>query len=198
VTFTVERVDSWEGNGLALRGTFEPGALYTVTLAGELTSERGDALARDITRTVQFPEREPALSFANEGRYLSPRGALLVPVSSVNLPYCEVSLAPVFANNLVQLAHRDAGNLYYSGWLVDQLAGRATTISNAIFQTPNQVAETRVDLRSLAGAEPRGVYWMTIDHENVNGDSRLVVITDLGLAARVSAEGGAGVGQLPA
>lgn len=189
VTFTVERVDSWEGNGLALRGTFEPGALYTVTLAGELTSERGDALARDITRTVQFPEREPALSFANEGRYLSPRGALLVPVSSVNLPYCEVSLAPVFANNLVQLAHRDAGNLYYSGWLVDQLAGRATTISNAIFQTPNQVAETRVDLRSLAGAEPRGVYWMTIDHENVNGDSRLVVITDLGLAARVSAEG---------
>lgn len=189
VNFTVDRVDSWEGNGLALRGAFEPGALYTVTLSGDLTSERGDALARNITRTVQFPQRRAALSFANEGRYLSPRGALLVPVSSVNLPYCSVSLAPVFANNLVQLAHRDAGNMYYYGELVEQLSGRSTTISNAIFQTPNRVAETRVDLRALAGPEPRGVYWMTIGHEKVNGDGRLVVITDLGLAARVSAEG---------
>lgn len=186
VRFTVERLDSWQGSGLTLSGDFEPGAVYTVTLAPGLTAENGNALGETIRRVVQMPNRPAALSFANEGRYLSPRGKLLVPVMSMNLDHCEVQLAPVFANNLVQLAHRDAGSYSFYGALTEQLEGRAHYVSNAIFASPNQVAETRLDLRALAGPEPRGVYWLSIGHDKVNGDSRLVVVTDLGLVARVS------------
>lgn len=186
VRFTAERLDSWEGNGLTLTGDFEPGAVYTVTLAAGLTAENGSALGESLTRTVQMPNRPPALGFANEGRYLSPRGPLLVPVQSMNLTYCEVSLTPVFANNLVQLAHRDASSYAYYGALTEYLAGETVYASNAIFASPNQVAQTRLDLRTLAGPEPRGVYWLTIGHEKANGDGRLVVVTDLGLAARVA------------
>lgn len=117
-----------------------------------------------------MPNRPAAISFANEGRYLSPRGKLLVPVMSMNLDHCEVYLAPVFANNLVQLAHRDAGSYSYYGALTEQLEGRAYYAKNAIFSsTPNRVAETRLDLRALAGPEPRGVYWLSIGHDKVNG-----------------------------
>ena len=186
VRFTVERLDSWYGSGLTLTGDFEPGAVYTVTVAPGLTAENGSALGESISRVVQMPNRPAALSFANEGRYLSPRGKLLVPVQSMNLTYCNVALTPVFANNLVQLAHRDGDPYSHYTGLTEHLEGDTRYVSNTIYASPNQVAETRLDLRTLAGAEPRGVYWLGVDHDKVNGDGRLVVVTDLGLAARVS------------
>ena len=189
VAFNAEVLDSWRGNGVRLTGDFKPGAVYTVTLSPGLTAENGSVLARDIARTVQFPNRPSSLSFATTGRYLSPRGNLRVPVSAVNLESFEISLQPVFANNLVQLAHRDAQSYAYYGGLIERLAGTAVTRTNTIVSAPNQEARVQVNLRDFAGPEPRGVYWMAMGSEKGGSDERLIVITDLGLAARVAPGG---------
>lgn len=189
VKFTAERLEWWQGSGVSLVGDFQPGALYTVTVSGELASESGTALGDPVTRTVQFPNRPPALSFAREGRYLSPRGRLLVPVSVMNVDGFTARLAPVFPNNLVQLAQRDAGSIAYYGDLEANLVGEERTLSNTVSAALNQSLEHRIDLRALAGSEPRGVYWMSVEHPKAGWEGRLIVVTDLGLAARVAPEG---------
>ena len=187
VKFVAEPLDSWRGGGAKLTGDFKPGAVYTVTIRAGLKNEMGTALPKDIVRTVQFPNRPPSLSFASSGRYLSPRGKLLVPVSTMNLRECEISISPVFANNLVQLAHRDAGTLHsYYGELTDQLIGRGATQTNMVAGKVNEETKLRVNLRDLVHGEPHGVYWMEVHADKTSGDKQLVVITDIGIAAHVA------------
>ncbi len=184
VTFTVSLLDGWRGSGLRINGRFKAGGLYTVTLKAGLAAESGTVLDRDITRVVQFPDRPADLAIEVSGRYLSPRGTLQVPVTAVNLKSCEVSLQPVFGNNLVQLAHRDAGTQDYYGTLTDRLSGTPVVQTNLLSAPRNEDARLLVQLRDLAGPEPRGVYWMDVRGDPQGGDGRLLVVTDLGLVAR--------------
>ena len=188
VKFTVEPLPSWWGSGFRLVGAFKPGALYTVTIKEGLTSESGARLRQAVSRTVQFPDRPAGVSIATSGRYLSPKGTLQIPLSAVNLKSCVVSLQPVFANNLVQLAHRDAGNQYSYGYLVDRLAGAAVVQTNHFNGKRNEETRVLVNLRELTGGEPRGVYWLETYGDPQGSDRGLLVVTDLGLAARVAAD----------
>lgn len=186
VTYSVERLENWWRSGLELTGDFKPGVSYVVTLKKGLKSEGESALRQDISRTVQLPDRSPAVRIPSEGRYLSPRGNLLIPVSAVNLESCVVSVAPVFANNLVQLAHRDARSYDYYDTLVRDLLGARISETNHPVARRNEAAKMVVNLRDVTGAEPRGVYWMELDGQPLGGASELLVVTDLGLAARVA------------
>lgn len=190
VKYTVEPMDWWRAGGLQLVGAFKPGGVYAVTLKAGMKSETGVALRDTVTRNVQFPGRPPSLTIATEGRYLSPRGSLQVPVSAVNVRECRVSLAPVHANNLVQLALRDANRLDgYYGRPEQNLIGRTVTQTNVIDGKPDQPARTAADLRRLAGGEPRGAYWLSVAGERTRGDRQLIVVTDLGIAARMARDG---------
>lgn len=190
VKFTAEPLETYEGAGVKLTGGFKPGSVYTLTIKAGLKSEGGTPLPKDIVRHVQFPNRPPSISIATSGRYLSPRGKLLVPISAMNVRDCEVSLAAVYANNLVQFAMRDASRYdTYYGSPQHKLTGRFVTQTNAIDSKPNEAAKLYADLRSLAGGEPRGVYWLGVRAEKTSGEQQLVVVTDLGIAARIAKNG---------
>ncbi len=189
----LETVDLWRGGGLVLRGPFKPGEIYELELKEGLPAANGSSLPKTIRRTVQFPLPAPAVRVEAPGRYLSPRGTLAVPVAAVNVKAYRAELRPVYANNLVQLALResDVYRYYYDGGLTDELVGAARTATNALPAVPaGEIARAAVDLRALAGGEPRGVYWLEVGADKADGDSRLLVATDLGIAARTFAGGG--------
>lgn len=193
VDYVVETVDRWRLCGLVLRGNFRPGEIYEVEFRQGLSAANGSSLPATLRRTVQFPLPAPAVRLETPGRYLSPRGTLSVPVAAANLRKYVARLQPVYANNLVQLALRESDGYRYSyyGGLTDELVGAARTATNALpAATTGELARAAVDLRALAGGEPRGVYWLQVDAEKANGDSRLIVATDLGIAARTFAGGG--------
>ena len=190
VAFVAECQDDWEGRGLVLRGDFKPGGIYELTLKEGLPAVNGSSLPKTVKRTVQFPLPSPAVRLDAPGRYLSARGTLAVPVTAANLKKYVAGLRPVFANNLVQLALRESESYRYYGGLTEDLAGGRRTTTNALPEAQDgQPVRGAVDLRALAGGEPRGAYWLDLEGEDASGDGRLLVVTDLGIAARVFAGG---------
>jgi len=199
VQFTVEA--AW--NSLRLSGPFQPGAVYKITFKAGLMSENNHALLKDLTRSVQIPNRGKAATIAAEGRYLSPRGTLTVPVSTMNLRRCIVTLAPVLPQNLVQLALRDGSRTsgYYGGpgSAADKLTGAAVTVTNAVSAPLNAETKFNIRLRDLAGPEPRGLFLLSVvgeddsqsrsEYGGSESDHRLLAVTDLGLSALLHAGG---------
>ena len=188
VEFTVESVDYYWWDGLLVRGDFQPGAIYDITFKKGLPAANGSSLPQSLTRRINFSPRRKAVRVDSPGRYLAPGGALSVPVSAANLERYVARLSPVFANNLVQLALRESGSYRYYGEATDDLTGSGRAITNSL-ATPTDGAPVRgmVELRRLAESEPRGIYWLEVGGDNANGEGRLLVVTDLGLAARISA-----------
>jgi alpha-2-macroglobulin len=188
VAFTLETVDHWWRRGLVLRGDFKPGEIYEITLKQGLPAANGSSLPKTLTRTLHFPLPDPAVRIEAPGRYLAPGGALSVPVLAVNQTELVARLHPVFANNLVELARRESS--WYYGGLTEDLVGAVRVVTNALpVSKEGATVRSAVDLRALAGGEPRGVYWLEVEGGRGPGDRRLLVVTDLGVAARTYAGG---------
>ncbi len=190
VSFTVAPTHRWRWDGVRLNGDFQPGGIYTVTFKEGLPAANGSSLPQDATRTVHFPPRGRAVRLDSPGRYLAPGGALAVPVLTAGLERYEARLSPVMPNNLVHLALRESGRLSYWGGATAYLTGTGRAQTNALKRMPDgSPTPATVALRSLTDGDPRGVYWLEVGGEKASGDSRLLVVSDLGLAARVDAAG---------
>ena len=188
--FRAEVVSEWYEERLKLEGDFEPGGIYEVTLKEGLPAANGSSLPKEVRRTVHFPKRRKAVRLDVPGRYLAPQGTLSVPVAAANMDRYEARISRVYPNNLVQLALRESGQSSFYGQAVEHLTGEARAITNGLAQTADgSPARGAVDLRALAGGEPRGAYWLSVGGEGAAGDERLLVATDLGLAARVDRGG---------
>ena len=176
--------------GCTMLGDFQPGKTYAITFKQGLKAEDGTLLSSNITRQVVFPDRAPALTIAAEGAYLSPRGALNVPVVAMNIRRCEVSLRQICPGNVVFYANGQGRN--YSQY--EGLTAPAVTNTVLLPDTPNRENKFYVNLRSLTGSEPKGVYCLSVTHKGQrywerNEGTHLVVVTDLGISAKTAADG---------
>ncbi len=184
VTWTVRPSYS----GLDINGDFKPGGIYTVTFRPGLKSVNANALGREVVRQVQMPRRPPAVALPLEGRYLSPQGRLALPVSAVNVRQCVVRISPVLPQNLVYIALHEEGLV--GNWYdrvtatAERLAGPGTTLTNRLPEALNEENRFFVNLRDLAGPEPRGLYVLTVAGDSGSPQSALVAVTDLGIAAK--------------
>jgi len=188
VTFTASSRYHWEGGCCVLRGAFEPGARYAVTLRAGLPSAEGAALSTDVTRTVYLPDRPAAVAFRGAGEYLSPRGSMLVPVTSVNVPEFTVQAERIFPNNLVQFAMRQSRQ--YSGWWGDDQDGISQITGTRVLPVafaPNAATQTYLRLSELMGAHRAGAYWLTVSTRRHDRDQQLVIVSDIGVTAKHAA-----------
>ncbi len=190
VKFMVER-GSWWRNESRIVGEFKPRESYTITFKSGLRAENGAILLKPVVRTIQFPDRDPALAIPVSGMYLSPKGNLQIPLSAVNVKEVELSAAPVLPQNLLHYAlrrHGRAGSWYRED--EDRMLGRsAIVLTNRLAGQPNQQINTRVDLRSLVAGTPSGAYWVTARAKGDKHAEQLVVVTDLGLSAHLAKDG---------
>lgn len=195
-------------DGCTVAGDFQPGTSYAFTFRKGLKAADGTRLAEDAERTVIFPDRAAALSLAVDGNFLSPRGALNVPVLAMNVRTCETALRRVCRGNVVFYANRtdryDRCNRSsrFGRDSVRSLTEPAVTNVVALPERPNREHKFYVNLRTLAGAQPTGVYSLSVsardslprsyrDYDYGESDcaERLVVVTDLGLTARMGLDG---------
>lgn len=184
--------DYWRG-GCTIAGDFQPGAPYTVTFRQGLKAQDGTRLTEDTVRQVVFPDRAAALTFASDGIYLSPHGALNVPVLAMNVRSCDIALRRIRPENVVFHANghsRDDD--------ADALSDPAVTNHLILPERLNREHKFYIDLCSLAGGQPAGVYSLAVTMceprprhawEQRSERARLVVVTDLGLSVKQARDG---------
>ncbi|MBN1670008.1 MAG: hypothetical protein JXR37_03180 [Kiritimatiellae bacterium] len=190
VATVVEACYGWYGESdYRLVGPFEPGRSYTVTLATGLKSTAGSALERDVTRTVYFPDAEPALEFDTAGHYMSPRGGMRIPFKMMNVRTCKATVQRIYANNLVQLAMR-RGNRYSSYYGPDHQGLSRVIAERTLPGTaePNKVEERIFDVGEILREQCGAFHIELHDEENAHA-AHYLVVSDIGVSVKCARAG---------
>lgn len=179
--------------GLVLRGAFQCGGRYSVTLPQTLLAHDGQTLGET---SVQFevPHRPADLRITGGQGILIPDGNLALDLQCVNIDGVRMSASRLHANNLVAFlqGRNDQATMR-------SLVRERTRSLDLPKDTPKTIA---LDLRQLLGAQPdlqtakpnasiNGIYRISIDDTNEywNRDTATVAITDLGLTAKRGRDG---------
>ena len=187
VTPSVKHVLRFSRYGLNISGPFKPGTRYTVSLKPGLPAGAAGTLKKDVTRAVWVPDRPKSVGFTCAYGYLSPGGLLKVPIRSVNMKSVELTEQRLYANNIVEFAICD------DGWLPLSLSVGLPARTIPIKAGRNETAETLVDLQTLGGWQGPGVYGLGLRDSSYRwrNDDTIIVVTDLGLSARMSKQSAA-------
>ncbi|MFD2718266.1 alpha-2-macroglobulin [Hymenobacter monticola] len=101
VAFSVEALES----GLALRGGFEVGKTYQISLAAGTRGVLGGSLGEEFSQAVSFGDERPSLTFTSSDKamYLDALGARNLGLRINQVAKVKVTIAKVYANNIQQL-----------------------------------------------------------------------------------------------
>ncbi|KAA9332164.1 alpha-2-macroglobulin family protein [Hymenobacter busanensis] len=101
VGYTVEAKES----GLVLRGGFELGKSYTVSIQAGATGELGGRLNQAVSQQVSFSDERPSISFAHgdKAMYLGAAGLRNLGLRLNEVNRVKVSIYKVYANNIREL-----------------------------------------------------------------------------------------------
>ncbi|MEZ5359787.1 MAG: MG2 domain-containing protein [Candidatus Zixiibacteriota bacterium] len=178
-------------NRFILRGPFNPGEYYDVTIAKGLPSTEGSALEQEFSSRVKIPDLEPVITFKSQGIFLPRQGNHLIGLESVNIEKVAFDVQRVFANNLVYAlgGNFDQTSQYYTQNLND-LGG---SIFDTIIELPgtlNEPLASTIDIGSVIDDSARGIYKIYARNYSNSWtvDSRLIMITDIGIMAREASD----------
>ncbi|RTQ50736.1 alpha-2-macroglobulin family protein [Hymenobacter gummosus] len=101
VSYSVESLE----NGLQLRGGFEEGKTYTVSVQAGARGQFGGELSKPFSQSVGFTDERPSISFANgeKAMYLGAAGARNLGLRINEVDKVKVSIYKVYANNIREL-----------------------------------------------------------------------------------------------
>ncbi|MFH1686016.1 MAG: MG2 domain-containing protein [bacterium] len=183
VKHTIE--SSWRG--VLLRGDFAPQTVYTVAVAAGLTGQRGGIMARDFSQKIETGDLEPAVNFTSPGIYMPRHGAGLLEIETINIDTVTFEIEQIFDNNLVTyLAGGATGYNYGRG---SNLYGRRIIIKDlALPERLNEPVLSTADIGGIVGDSLKGIFSVAARNKKRRwtGDARQVMLTDLGLMARMS------------
>ncbi len=161
-------------------------------------------LTEDFKSTVVFNDFSPRLAFDTQGTILSPNRSMRIPLSTINVERVQATLWQLPESNIPLM-----GMGFFDGYkkhLSRKLAVRTGDV-NAV---RNRAAVNSIDLTQIAG-KAKGVFLLTVadasdpkkvrsdevrDPDDYYGDDdmasqveKLVVISDIGITARIMPEG---------
>ena len=164
------------GRGCRIKGLFEAGRTYSITLRAGFQSTSGVVLTQDVTRAIYFPDQPPGVSFDPRGEYLSSAGMRSINVSSVNTPTLDITAERIYPNNLVLFAMRRSKGRHTWSRHEDEISRETGSVTVDTSSAPaNQVITNQVDLTELMGAYASGAYQLTARTKKGQIDRRLVV-----------------------
>lgn len=182
-----------DGDALVLRGDFLPGERYTVQLRQGLVAIDGAKLGADWSAEATMPDLAPDADFADQGMFLSRRGARSLNLESVNTDRVDLTVDRVYRNNLFWL-------FADYGWTVFDPdfnpSGLNASLGDRVYEkrlnvpaAPNRVSRSTLDLgKAIDGATP-GFYRVGLTLPGAwSGSQRWVLVTDLGLVAKRGAD----------
>ena len=177
-------------NGLILRGNFNPGETYTVSIAKGLPSTIGATLEQDFSTKVKIDDLRPSVAFTSRAMFLPRQGNGLMEFKTTNINKVAIEVEQIFANNLVYFLTTGYGD--YDGWESGpRLYGRSLFIKEKTLDSRlNERLTTTVDIKGLVGPTAQGIFKVSVRDKDQRwiSDTRYALITDLGLSARLSGD----------
>lgn len=189
----------WSGKGkrVVLTGKFPAGRVVKLHIDKGLPAEDGAALEEPYEDEAVFPDLEPKAWFADKGMFLSKSGYKNLALSSVNMKKAQVALDRVYNNNIFMLL-----NMFYNRDLFEDqtydteiahyLGDRLLTRNMTLSAPKNGLVHTPVELGKLIPAGEKGLFRVAVrkqDQEYGEAQQRWVLLTDLGLAAKMGKSG---------
>jgi uncharacterized protein YfaS (alpha-2-macroglobulin family) len=214
VNFTVEALES----GFALKGGFEVGKTYQVSLPAGLSGTLGGTLNDAFSQSVSFGDTRPSLSFAGNEKamYLDVLGSRNLGLRLNQVQKVKVTVAKIYANNLQQLLRGEPEYGYpesdegegesepseegeyvdhsYRYYDVEKLGNVLSerTISVDALPKSGGLRLLNLSLKDLEFEGPRkGLFVIRVqdaEHQWLRVD-KLVAVTDIGLIVKQSARG---------
>ena len=165
----------------AFEARFTPGKDYTMTIRKGLKSVEGLELQEDLSRRLTFPDLKSAISLSGEGFYLPSGAEPTICIRTCNATELTVEFRRLYANNVVPFVGR--GMEWYPDRSITTAPPSRTIAING---RRNEWVETRIDLRSVFGAPPRGTYGVLASIKERSDDARYAVLqaTDLGITVK--------------
>ena len=168
-------------NDLRLTGQFTPGKQYTITIPSILSADNDKTLGREISITVDIPDRSPGIRFTHRSGILSPRGKKTLDLKAVNVSGLKLSSWRVHENNLVSFLQRN------------DLARTSRFQHEKVLDLDVPRNETRdyaIELEGLIDAGP-GIYSISAANtkSSWNSSRTLVSITDLAITCKKYTDG---------
>lgn len=184
VEFTVGRY--WRG--VILRGNFEPRSTYTVSVASGLMSSEGALLEKDFSGKVTMGDLQPSIRFSSQGIYLPKNGNRLLEINTVNIDTLSIEIAQIFVNNLVPYMATESQSYYYSNSVSDVYSRQTFVQDFPLEGNVNEELNSTIDIGQIIGDTLSGVFEIFARNKTQRwvADSRKVMLTDLGIMARMS------------
>jgi len=175
---------------LVIEGDFQPGKTYEVAVAEGLRAVDGTELEREFSQKVTIPNLTPSLRFMSGGIYLPKKESRLLEIETINVKELVIEIDQIFANNIVYMLATDYSSRrnYGRDRQLDYLGRKFFSATENLNGRTNEPLQTTIDIGNIIGDSARGVFKVAIrDKESRwHFDSRLVMLTDIGLAARMS------------
>jgi len=214
VPYEIEALES----GLLLRGGFEVGKDYQVSITPGLRGALGGQLAESFNQTVSFGSSEPSISFASTDKamYLGANGTRNLGLRLNEVANVQVTIAKVYASNIQEILRSDKqygydsddeeggeseeGDSGYSeghSYQYYDLENRGDVLFTRTYATAGLAKENGLRLLNLSlkdlefSAPLKGLYVVRVqDTEHLwLREDKLVALTDLGVIAKQNASG---------
>jgi uncharacterized protein YfaS (alpha-2-macroglobulin family) len=212
VPYEIEVLES----GLLLRGGFEVGKDYQVSITPGLRGALGGQLAESFNQTVSFGTSEPSISFASTDKamYLGANGTRNLGLRINEVENVQVTIAKVYASNIQEILRADRQYGYDSddegeeggedgeysegrSYQYYDLENRGDVLSTRTYATAGLAKENglrllNLSLKDLEFSGPlKGLYVVRVqDTEHLwLREDKLVALTDLGVIAKQNASG---------
>jgi uncharacterized protein YfaS (alpha-2-macroglobulin family) len=211
VPYEIEVLES----GLLLRGGFEVGKDYQVSITPGLRGALGGQLAESFNQTVSFGSSEPSISFASTDKalYLGANGTRNLGLRINEVENVQVTIAKVYASNIQEILRADRQYGYESSedgeegsedeysegrsYQYYDLENRGDVLSTRTYATAGLAKENGLRLLNLSlkdlefSAPLKGLYVVRVqDTEHLwLREEKLVALTDLGVIAKQNASG---------
>lgn len=189
-------------DGILIKGNFEGGASYKLTLKEGMESILGGELRSDYETDILFGDIAPGFRFASDnGVYMLLGGEKKVLVKTVNLPKLKVTISQIFQNNLTYFLENgryydwdyyyddQSGESsykrkyrYYVGSYGRQLETKTLDISGKV----NKETDTYIDIAPYLNNGYKGFYLVEIANpeESWRTTSKLISVSNIGLIVK--------------
>ncbi|MCP4870196.1 MAG: hypothetical protein GY898_15940 [Proteobacteria bacterium] len=168
-------------HGFRILGNFERGS-YTVTIDEGLKTEDGGTLKASFSTGITVPPRSPKVAFSAKGRYVPRSQWSEVGIRHLNAGEATLEVRQIPAEN-------------WRFWLSADNEAADERVSDLIASTTvplvgpgDEYATTSVDLRSLIGTTPEGVFEVRIASGDSSDVTRLLG-TDMNLVVKRAEDG---------
>ena len=198
---------SSDPEGFTLKGKFEPGTPFRLTIKQGLESVLGGKTQNEYDADIVVGNVAPSFSFASRsGVYMLLSGQRTIEIKSVNLSKINVRVSQIFQNNLVffldqgrsydyDYDYGDEEEGYYGSYHrkfrynVGEYGHVLSSDSIKVANVANQEVTTLFDLKPFMNTGYKGFYLVEIANpaEAWRSTSKLVSVSDIGLIVKKSA-----------